>query len=288
MHHPPEILLFFGRFHVLLVHLPIGMLVALAAMEIAARFTRFKNANTSAGFLLALAAPLAVLTALCGWLLSLGGGYAENLLEWHERLGIATAAGCVLSAFLFWRGKIMAYRLTLSITVAVLLVTGHLGGSLTHGSDYLTRYVPRPLREMFGKTLQNPQSFVDTNNPAQQPVFAGVIAPLFQEKCVRCHGPEKSKGGLRLDSYARVKAGGEDGLVLNAEDPAQAELLRRIFLPLDDDDHMPPSGKSQLTAAEIALLKWWVKAGAPETNALAQLHPPQTIQAIIASRLQTN
>ena len=66
LHQPPDILLFIGRFHPLLVHLPIGMLTALAALEIAALRPRFRNAAASAGYLLALAAPLAVVTAGCG------------------------------------------------------------------------------------------------------------------------------------------------------------------------------------------------------------------------------
>ena len=283
MHHPPEILLFFGRFHVLLVHLPIGMLMALAAMEIAARFTRFKNANASAGFLLALTAPFAVITAVCGWLLSLGGGYAAELLEWHERFGIATAVGCVLAAILFRRGKMAAYRITLFITVAAMTVAGHLGGSLTHGSDYLFRYAPGPLKELLGKRAE-PNATNAGKVSQQTNVFSGVIEPLFQDKCVQCHGPEKSKGGLRLDSYSALMAGGDDGPAFDSTAPAQSELLRRITLPQDDDDHMPPGGKPQLTGDEIAALKWWVESGAPETNALSQLLPPQEVLSILTSR----
>ena len=55
MHQPPEIILFLGRFHPLLVHLPIGMVFLLAALEAIARLPRFKTAAASAGFILALA-----------------------------------------------------------------------------------------------------------------------------------------------------------------------------------------------------------------------------------------
>lgn len=284
MHHPPEILLFFGRFHVLLVHLPIGMLLLLAILEIAARFNRFKTANASAGFILAVAAPLAVVTAVCGWLLSLGGGYAENLLEWHERFGIATAAGSVLAAIFFWRKKAGVYRVVLFATVAVMMVAGHLGGSLTHGSDYLTRYAPAFLKSLLGGAAapaQNPPAA--GKNVESQAVFSGVVAPVIQARCESCHGATKAKGGLRLDSFAAVKAGGDDGPILDATTPAESELLRRIQLPLDDDDHMPPSGKPQLTTNELALLKWWVQAGAPETNTLAQLQAPPAILNLLAA-----
>lgn len=267
----------------MLVHLPIGMLVALAALEIAAWFPRFKNANTNAGFILALATPLAVITAVCGWLLSLGGGYDENLLAWHKWLGTGTAAGCVVAAILFYRGKFNAYRASLFITVALLTVTGHLGGSLTHGSDYLTRYAPWPLKQLLGGSVEKKTSpAMSAENPQELPVFAGLIAPIFENKCVSCHGAAKSKGDLRLDSFAVLMKGGEDGIVLKPGNAAQSPLLQRVMLPADDDDHMPPHGKPQLTTDEIALLKWWVDAGASETNTVAELRPSAEIRQIIS------
>lgn len=260
------------------------MLVLLAALEILARFPRFKNASAGAGFILALAAPLAVVAALCGWLLSLEGGYAENLLEWHERLGIGTAAGCVLAAILFQRGKIAAYRGILFITVALLMAAGHLGASLTHGSDYLTHYAPAPLKKLLGLPPEKKSSGQASGaDLSKLPVFAGVIAPLFENKCVNCHGPDKSKGGLRLDSFAAVQKGGEDGSVITPGDTVQSPLLQRLQLPAGHDDHMPPAGKPQLTAGEIALLKWWVATGARETDSIADLQPPPGVLKILST-----
>jgi uncharacterized membrane protein/mono/diheme cytochrome c family protein len=270
LHQPPEILLFVGRFHPLLVHLPIGMLVALAALEVLAFFPRFRNANASAGFLIALSAPLTVAAAVCGWLLSWEGGYNPDLLKLHQWLGIITAAGCVLAAVLFWRKKVVAYRLVLFLTVMVLMAAGHFGGSLTHGSDYLVRYAPGPLKQW----LEAGPSGGLTEDISSRPVFAAVILPVLHNKCVSCHGPEKAKGGLRLDSFAAVMAGGENGPVIVSGNAAQSPLVQRLLLPADHDDHMPPAGKPQLTAAEIALLKWWVEVGAPERQTLAELPSP--------------
>lgn len=260
------------------------MLMALAALEIAAWFPRFKNANASAGFILALAAPLAVATAVCGWLLSLGGGYDETLLAWHKWLGISTAAGCVVAAILFYRKKLNAYRASLFVTVALLGAAGHLGGSLTHGSDYLTRYAPWPLKQLLGGLMgEKSAPAVSAKNPQQLPMFAGIIAPVFENKCVNCHGAAKSKGGLRLDSFAALVKGGEDGMVLKPGDAAHSPVLQRTLLPADSDDHMPPGGKPQLTAGEIALLKWWIDAGAPETKTMAELRPPPDILKIVSA-----
>jgi uncharacterized membrane protein len=285
LHQPPEIFLFLGRLHPLLVHLPIGMLVALASLELAALLPRFKNANASAGFILALAAPLAVMTAICGWLLSLGGGYDAQLLAWHKWLGTATAVGSVVAAILFWRGKILTYRVSLFATAGVLMAAGHLGGSLTHGSDYLTQYAPAPVKKLLGISVAKKTSVpVSLDELRKLPVFAGVIAPLLENKCIHCHGADKSKAGLRLDSFAALLDGSDDGAVLKPGDAAQSVLIQRLLLPADSDDHMPPSGKPQLTAGEIALLKWWVNAGAPETNTLDSLAPPPEVLAILSGR----
>jgi uncharacterized membrane protein len=281
----PDILLFFGHLHPLLVHLPIGMLTLLAVMELAAWIPRFKNANASAGFVLALAAPLAVVAAVCGWLLSLEGGYDESLLAWHKWLGISTAAASVAAAILFWRKQFNSYRAVLFITAALLMATGHLGGSLTHGSDFLTRYAPGPLKKMVGllSVGNGPAKPTVFKDPQQFSVFEAVVLPIFQNKCIACHGPKKSKAGLRLDSFDGVMNGGDDGKVVVPGDTAHSDLPRRIQLPMDDDDHMPPDGKPQLTADEIALLKWWVDAGAPEKKMLSELQPPAEILKIFSS-----
>ena len=261
------------------------MLVALAALELAAFLPRFKSAAASAGFILALAVPLAVVTAICGWLLSLGGGYDSQLLAWHKWLGTATAAGCVVAGVFFSRGKIPAYRITLFATAGVLMAAGHLGGSLTHGSDYLTQYAPTPVKKLLGiTTAQKTSAPVSLDELRKQPVFAGVIAPVLKNKCVQCHGAEKSKAGLRLDSFAAVQDGSDDGVVLKPGDAAQSVLIQRLLLPAASEDHMPPSGKPQLSAGEIALLKWWVNAGVPETNTLDSLAPPPEVLAILSGR----
>jgi hypothetical protein len=79
---------------------------------------------------------------------------------------------------------------------------------------------------------------------------------------VSCHRPDKHKGGLRLDAYAQLMAGGEDGAVVIPGDPAASEIVRRITLPPDDDDYMPSDGKKPLSAAEIQVIQDWIAGGA--------------------------
>jgi uncharacterized membrane protein len=281
LHSPPDFILFLGRLHPLLVHLPIGMLVALATLETAALLPRFKNAAASAGFLLALAAPLAVATAVCGWFLSLAGDYDATLLGWHKWLGTVTAFGTAVAAVFFVKKKFNAYRSVLFFTAGILTVTGHLGGSLTHGSDYLGRYAPGLLKGWLGVAPAKNSSIAASKDLNTAPFFAAVIQPLLQAKCTECHGASKSKGGLQLDSFANLQRGSEDGPVLAARDAVHSPLIQRVLLPADSDDHMPPAGKPQLTATEVSLLQWWINAGASEIATASELHPSADIGRLL-------
>jgi uncharacterized membrane protein len=284
MNAPPDIVLFFGRLHPVLVHLPIGFIVLLAALELLALFPRFAHANHSAGIILAMAAPVAVVTALCGWLLSRGGGYDTRLLWWHQWTGISTAAACLAAGFLYSTNRQRAYRWCLFSTLPLLLVASHFGGSLTHGSDYLFRYAPALLRAFLNGGAQPTPGQRDARQWPDLPVFGGIIQPVLQRDCTSCHGPEKAKAGLRLDSLSAVLKGGKSGPVIIPAKPDESELLRRLRLPPEDDDHMPPQGKPQPTQDDLALIQWWISAGVPADKPAGQLKPPANIARILAAR----
>jgi len=258
MNSPSELGLFFGRLHPLLVHLPIGLIVLLAFLEVLARIPRFKHANANAGVILALAVPAAAFSVLFGWLLSLGGGYQERLLQWHKWTAIGTACVCALAALLYWLDLKRPYRWCLFCSFVALLLASHFGGSLTHGSDYLVRYAPGPLRNWLGGGTPVAPAPPKPKDIAQLKVFAEVIQPALQKNCVSCHGPEKIKGKLRLDSLEALLKGGGSGPAIVPGKAAESELVRRLKLPPASEDHMPPEGKPQPAADEIALLQWWI------------------------------
>jgi hypothetical protein len=97
--------------------------------------------------------------------------------------------------------------------------------------------------------------------------FDREIRPLLQKHCIECHGEKKQKGELRLDAKVHVFKGGHDGPAILAGKPAASPLFQRIS-SADDDERMPPKGEP-LSAAQIALLKAWIEAGAewPENEA---------------------
>ncbi len=151
------------------------------------------------------------------------------------------------------------------------IVVGHLGGNLTHGSGYLTN--PIQIKE---KIQFDPQA----------PIFAGVINPIFDQRCQSCHNPDKYKGELDLTSYEAMLKGGESGTSIVPGDLNNSEMIRRINLPLDDEDHMPPPDKSQLTIPEITLLTAWVARGADPDVMLSDLGATDTLVVLVEAITQ--
>jgi mono/diheme cytochrome c family protein len=96
--------------------------------------------------------------------------------------------------------------------------------------------------------------------------FATRVAPILEKNCSVCHGAEKQKAKLRLDSYAATLKGGDSGEVVKPGDVKGSELYRRITLPKDHEDVMPSDGKPLLGRDDIAVLEKWIAAGAPETT----------------------
>src|SRR5436190_1673444 len=91
--------------------------------------------------------------------------------------------------------------------------------------------------------------------------FAKQIQPILRQNCVKCHGPEKQKGKLRLDSKEAAMKGGKDGAVIVVGDADKSEFYRRITLPKGDDDIMPNEG-DPLSKEQTDLVRAWIKQGA--------------------------
>ncbi|HEU0010181.1 MAG TPA: c-type cytochrome domain-containing protein [Verrucomicrobiae bacterium] len=109
--------------------------------------------------------------------------------------------------------------------------------------------------------------------------FAKEILPTLQE-CIKCHGPEKQKGKMRLDSRDAALKGGKTGPAFVAGDAAKSEMVRRISLPKSDDDFMPSEGEP-LSKEKIDLIKKWIDEGAewPATATAASDKPGATAKA---------
>ncbi len=258
----PQLLEVFGRFHPLLLHLPIGLIVGLVAIEAIAIVRRVEVPRAVLGWLVALAVASAIVTAASGLVLgSSDADYAADTLDWHRRLGVCVGLSSICFAIAFaLRSKF--YRVFLLVAAAFMLPAGHLGATLTHGEDFLFGPLhEKPAKEKAPKNVATTPSDA-SSIPSNASTYASVIAPIFEARCITCHGDAKKKGGLALNTPEAIKKGGKDGDVLAPSASGDAELVRRIKLPLEDDDHMPPDGKAQLSEAQAKLLEAWVKAGA--------------------------
>src|SRR5688500_2499871 len=92
--------------------------------------------------------------------------------------------------------------------------------------------------------------------------FTREIPALFEKHCLKCHGPEKQKGGLRFDRKEGALTSGESGEKAIVPGKASDSRLIKLVSSKDEDERMPPKD-GPLSAAEIALLRQWIDAGAP-------------------------
>ena len=118
-------------------------------------------------------------------------------------------------------------------------------------------------------------------------VFQNVLLPVLDAKCNKCHNEEKSKGDLRMDTHELILKGGEGepGKTVIPGKPDESLAITRIKLPIDDDDHMPPEGKEQMTDEETALLHWWIQEGASATLKVKDAKFPVQMKPLVESLL---
>ncbi|MBE9463239.1 DUF1549 domain-containing protein [Dyadobacter subterraneus] len=245
-----------------MVHFPVGLLCIALLLEIIDWRGKSGKLKDAINILVWVGAGSAVLAVGFGWLLASEGEYGGESLEIHRWSGIATMVLSLVTAFLIRYNKIAAFRSFLFLTVFGVSFAGHYGAMLTHGDDYLSSVLP------FAKP-QKPDAeeadFVLTNNGALNPQqiqeLNVEVRTILAHNCYSCHGEQKMKGDLRLDSKDGIMKGGEGGVVVIPNHPDKSELIRRISLPAGDKDAMPTKGK-RLTEKEVTVLKFWIEKGA--------------------------
>ena len=104
---------------------------------------------------------------------------------------------------------------------------------------------------------------------AEPSFYEARVAPIFEQHCVACHGPDKQKAKLQMDSFEQLKRGSESGEIVIAGDAKGSELFYRITLPETHEDVMPSDGKPLLSAAEIKVIELWITGGASPVAAVS-------------------
>ena len=286
-----------GRFHVLTVHFPIAFIVLMGLTE-ACRWKKREYTLTPLVFPLAVLGALsAVVAAVMGWAqassMPMSGREAE-LLTIHRWVGTTAAVLAVGMAFTCWQlaqsattRRIRMHRLMIGISVITVSIAGHFGGLLVHGEDYISSALPGPshssspamppMKQPSSKATERPSphpaSISDplataphvhgraSDNSTAPVDFARTIAPVLSATCLECHGPQKQKGDLRVDSLQALLTGGTTGPAIVPGKGSESLLIKRVR-GLGDDPRMPKK-KDALSEETIIALQRWIDQGAP-------------------------
>ena len=278
----PFVFLFLGRLHPLILHFPIVLIILALLFEVAGRFYRLRVGENTVLVLLAAAAVSSFISIAAGFFLFASGDYSGNLMENHFWAGAITGAGIFFTLALFYIHRsttryYYAYFAALLLTNFAVGYASHLGGSITHGQDYLTEHL-RFVMHSFDGTEQKPES--------EMLVYEDMLQPVFEAKCVSCHNAQRAKGDFVMSSYADVLAGGKgDTASVTAGKPEESELFKRVVLPEDHADRMPPEGKTPLSAYEIELLKFWIASGATDSLKVDNAREIDTVKKAVEGLL---
>ncbi|MGI9552109.1 MAG: c-type cytochrome domain-containing protein [Aurantibacter sp.] len=276
---------FFGRFHPLFVHLPIGFLVLAILLEWYENYRKTEIKSRLIPIAWLLGAISAAIAAFSGWWLGETGLYEEDMLFSHRWLGIAL----VLVAFGGWwiKRKPNGYsRLVQNginvLLLGMLLVEGHKGGNLTHGESYLTEYAPESIQNILGVSKEK-DTLPFLGTPDSVVVYRDLIRPILEAKCITCHNNEVKRGGLNMSHPDSLQIGGDGGPIIASGSTVESELFRRVTLPQKNIKFMPPN-KNALTYDEIKTVEWWIEQGGSFEDPVSALEVTDNIKPVLLRR----
>lgn len=266
----------------MLVHLPIGFLLLAILLEWGQKRREQIKIRPFISYAWLLGAISAGIAALCGWLLAESGNYVEDDIFWHRWLGICLALAALSGWWIKSRPGQFSRPFQHAATILVIglvLLEGHLGGSITHGDDYLLEYAPEPVQKLFAESkLKNSLPQLEGRDTIL--VYDEMIYPILKAKCATCHNTDERRGALNMTDVEDFKEGGENGPVLLPGNAPESELFRRVTLPRRNEKYMPPRGEP-LTYDEIKVLEWWIAQGADFDTSLKDVGVVEAIQPVI-------
>ncbi len=275
-----------GRMHPLLVHFPIGLVLAAAAVEAWRWARRERGVSEFTSVAMLLAALSAVGAVATGWINAWQEGQdASSTLSLHSWLGTAMAAVLLAAAWKTRRrdeppasteARLAPARVLTMASALGIGLAGHFGGELVHGEGYVEKALFAALGmdgSDGGADAARSEVAIESDGSTSasaavvvRAVKAGTVdfqtqvLPIFESRCFECHGNGKRKGGLAMDSAASMTKADDDGVAVKAGEPDASLIVQRIMLPASDPDSMPPEGE-RLTDAERDLIRTWIKEG---------------------------
>ena len=262
---------YLGKFHPVVLHLPIGALLFTFVLALIG-LKEIKPFRTPIKVGILFSFFSALLSSILGYLLYDSGGYDADSVQRHLVLGWSTTSCIGLLWVLFER---VSYKKIFFpffvVSVIVLTLTGHYGGQITHGQEYLALPV-----------IPEKEERIDLDSIQ---LYDRAVAKIFDKKCVSCHNFSKRKGGLALHQPVAILEGGERGMPYETGNSVESRIISYALLPLEDDLHMPPQGRPQLTPSEIKLMAYWIDQGADFERTLALESFPEEVQQSFAQFL---
>ena len=271
-------LFFLGRFHPILLHLPIGGLIALFVMEMVNGYRPKLNLDSGCKILLWFSIITIIPTTILGFFLASNASYDDELLNIHKWLGLLTAFTCIWLYFLRNRDNkksIKQYRYVLYSNVIFLSLAGHFGGMLTHGEDYLTKYMPEGMKNVFNIDQEENYLVVERKtdpSSIELTYYTNEVQPVIENYCYKCHGEEKQKGEMRFDNLDWDMVNGFDGEKWNL-------MLNEINL-----GEMPPDDQDQLSNEERKILVDWISKNLEIATAAKQKNNKTVMRRLTKSQ----
>lgn len=277
-----DLLDWFGRFHPAFVHFPIGILVVGVIMQFIAHRKPTLNLNKAVSTLYLIGFATAVVAAFAGWMLAKEGGYQSDTIFWHRWLGVLMV---VLAFGLYWNARKdevnhKAMRWGGIALVLGLMYTGHLGGEMTHGPDYLLESAPDFVKKL--AAYEEGANHPILSDPDSVRLYDDLLKPVLQAKCWTCHDENLTKGGLDMSSEEMLLEGGRNGSVIEGT-AEESELFKRVTIDPARRKYMPPKG-TPLSYQEVKLLEWWIETGASFEKRVTEVEVPDNIQGILMAR----
>ncbi len=255
-----------GRMHPALVHFPIALIITALLFELVRIVIRHNRPSPAAIGCLLVAVVSASVAGASGWVHADVDGLAgDDPVELHRWVAIASGS-LALIALLFGiaarggsegDGRYVArrmYVLFLVLAAGTVGFAGHQGGELVYGKGYM-------FEPIFGKADggdADEVSFTPPTGAVPEVIdFDRDLLPTFEARCVKCHGPKKQNGKLRLDSLEALQASRYFDEIVVSGDPDSSTLHERINLPERDRDFMPKRGET-LSEWEIEAIRRWI------------------------------
>lgn len=267
---------FIGRFHPLMVHIPIGFLILALIFDLPGIKSRMSN--TSLVWFFSFIS--SILTVILGLLLSKSGYYIEAQLTLHQWSGVLLSVLCGIGWIM--RSTYFNFpdfkKLNNFLVIFTLLFVGHNGGSLTHGENYLFENAPEWIKVYFIDDIAT-QNFTAITVDSIY-VYKDLVQPIFKKKCISCHNDQIQRGGLDMSTTVGLFAGGNSGKAIVQKNLDKSLVYNRIVKEQSDMKFMPPAG-IPLTFAEIKLIEWWILEGAELDKALLEQSLSEDIQRLL-------